>query len=57
MHHARWLTTGSRILRYFMSDPTVRREEVETLARYIVQVYYKVKLEINVIAVISELVL
>ena len=42
MHHARWLTLASRILRYYVSDPVVRTEEVETLARYIVRVYYKV---------------
>lgn len=41
-HHARWLTLASRILRYYMSNPVVRAEGVEVLARYVVQVYYKV---------------
>ena len=43
MHHARWLTLASRILRYYVSNPVVRAEGVETLARYVVQVYYKVR--------------
>ena len=42
MSHARWLTLASRILRYYVADPVVRREEVDTLARYVVQVYYRV---------------
>lgn len=45
MHHARWLTLASRILRYYVADPVVRTEEVETLARYIIRVYYKVRTE------------
>ena len=39
MNHARWLTLASRILRCYVSDPVVRREEVNTLTRYVVQVY------------------
>ena len=39
MNHAMWLTLVSRKLRYYVSDPVVRREEVDTLTRYVVQVY------------------
>ena len=42
MHHARWITLANRILRYYVCNPVVRAEGVETLARYVVQVYYKV---------------
>ncbi|KAL5252354.1 hypothetical protein ACHWQZ_G015204 [Mnemiopsis leidyi] len=41
MNHARWLTLASRHLRYYVSNPTVRREEVATIAKYIVTVYYR----------------